>query len=224
MGMRKLNEKWSHIADITERRRAQNRVAQKTYREKRKKLQLNRVALASSELPPDISHPLSLAPNSKSRPPSRYPLMNREQMENYVKVEWKTSEARYELPFNSSLPLAATNNGTMFEHQDPYQLSTSLPPFCSTSGPYHHYFQDPHSPKNAHPWPGYTSPSPELVNRTLVPTDTHGLGYHIAHQTQQERYYSEKFPQNCVLDKTMGGVVEQSEDCQADAPFNDELL
>ncbi|KAL5118294.1 hypothetical protein ACEQ8H_003804 [Pleosporales sp. CAS-2024a] len=128
------NEDWTKISDLAERRRIQNRIAQRNYRKKLKKRleDLERRAASSSASPeqkPAELQPPHLSPRHEFPSPS-------------------SSEASYTTP---------PAEDRMFSHQYTRQLSTSPPPFSvasystypapesvtytmpyTTNSPYHH--------------------------------------------------------------------------------------
>ncbi|KAF2223029.1 hypothetical protein BDZ85DRAFT_249985 [Elsinoe ampelina] len=128
------NEDWTKISDLAERRRIQNRIAQRNYRKKLKKRleDLERKAASSTSPEPE---PQSLP----SKEPSR---------SNSKKSTSSTSSKRKQSPAAQSTPAShgrtAVEDWTMFSSQHTRQLSTSPPPF---QFPTLDSFQTPASPQ-----------------------------------------------------------------------------
>ncbi|KAL6169157.1 hypothetical protein ACJQWK_05514 [Exserohilum turcicum] len=101
------NEDWTKISDLAERRRIQNRIAQRNYRKKLKKRleDLERRAASSSASPEQ--KPAELQPPQPSPPRQEFPSPS-------------SSESSYTTP---------PAEDRMFSHQYTRQLSTSPPPF-----------------------------------------------------------------------------------------------
>lgn len=104
------NEDWTKISDLAERRRIQNRIAQRNYRKKLKKRleDLERRAASSSASPEQ--KPAELQPPQRS-PRQEFPSPS-------------SSESSYTTP---------PAEDRMFSHQSYRQLSTSPPPFSVAS-------------------------------------------------------------------------------------------
>ncbi|KAF7595422.1 hypothetical protein BBP40_006044 [Aspergillus hancockii] len=121
------NEDWTKISDLAERRRIQNRIAQRNYRKKLKRRleDLEKRAASASESPersnaknetPKSAH--SVKPRSKN---SRTPKANSDTASRTT-AEKATSYDGY---------AAQDDRGTMFSHQCTRQLSASPPPVYS---------------------------------------------------------------------------------------------
>ncbi|GAM86442.1 hypothetical protein ANO11243_044560 [Dothideomycetidae sp. 11243] len=113
------NEDWTKISDLAERRRIQNRIAQRNYRKKLKKRleDLERKAASTSASPEP--HPAQLpSKTDKSKPKSAAPK--------------RRLSPSHPQPAAASLPPGASNgeDWSMFSNQYTRQLSTSPPPFA----------------------------------------------------------------------------------------------
>ncbi|KAF1994076.1 hypothetical protein P154DRAFT_527320 [Amniculicola lignicola CBS 123094] len=117
------NEDWTKISDLAERRRIQNRIAQRNYRKKLKKRleDLERRAASSSASPEQ--KPAEL------QPPSRSP---RQEFPSPSSSESDYSRRTPEIPGHYISP---PDERGMFAHQYTRQLSTSPPPFSYSTYP-----------------------------------------------------------------------------------------
>ncbi|KAF2131534.1 hypothetical protein P153DRAFT_416497 [Dothidotthia symphoricarpi CBS 119687] len=139
------NEDWTKISDLAERRRIQNRIAQRNYRKKLKKRleDLERRAASSSASPEPKP--------AKLQPPQRSPRQGLPSP--------PPSEASYSTP---------TAEDRMFSHQYTRQLSTSPPPFSVAS----YSSGCPPSDAVAYSMP-YTAASPyHTISSTILPEMT----------------------------------------------------
>ncbi|KAF2463357.1 uncharacterized protein BDR25DRAFT_320049 [Lindgomyces ingoldianus] len=118
------NEDWTKISDLAERRRIQNRIAQRNYRKKLKKRleDLERRAASSSASPEQ--KPVELQPPHRSPPRQEF-----------------SSPASSESDFGRHTPdiqshyVPPPEERAMFSHQYTRQLSTSPPPFSYSTYP-----------------------------------------------------------------------------------------
>lgn len=142
------NEDWTKISDLAERRRIQNRIAQRNYRKKLKKRleDLERRAASSSASPEQKPAELQLPQRSPRQgfpsPPS--------------------SDSSYTTP---------PAEDRMFSHQYTRQLSTSPPPFSVAS--YSSAYPAPETVAYAIP---YSNPPYQSISTTL-PTDMPNYAY-----------------------------------------------
>jgi len=123
------NEDWTKISDLAERRRIQNRIAQRNYRKKLKKRleDLERRAGSSSaspelehqELSPPMSHNFETPPSSTS---SSMDSMDRARGDKSVRPSQRNNS-------NNRVGIISDDRVDMFSHQHTRQLSTSPPPF-----------------------------------------------------------------------------------------------
>ncbi|SMY20106.1 unnamed protein product [Zymoseptoria tritici ST99CH_1A5] len=159
------NEDWTKISDLAERRRIQNRIAQRNYRKKLKKRleDLERRA-GSSSASPEQGHEelpqVDMIPSTHS--PSRSPQPYRQRASSAVhrKHTPEVLAQRYMLP---------SDDRGMFSQQFTRQLSTSPPPFSSyapiastehsTYSTYQSYCAQPPNGVETNPWPVYAQPT-----------------------------------------------------------------
>ncbi|KAL4899148.1 hypothetical protein BDW74DRAFT_163949 [Aspergillus multicolor] len=169
------NEDWTKISDLAERRRIQNRIAQRNYRKKLKRRleDLEKRAASASESPERSLE--------KSEPPVR---MSAKSRAKHARATKSTSDIHSPASTDrASYDSYSTqeDRGSMFSYQSTRQLSTSPPPilsyppyssldpyshssYGSHPSPYHHSFSDPYH----HDYP---SPMP-----SLLPLSMHGAG------------------------------------------------
>ncbi|KAF3389308.1 hypothetical protein F1880_003557 [Penicillium rolfsii] len=136
------NEDWTKISDLAERRRIQNRIAQRNYRKKLKRRLEDLERRAASSASPEASHaepvaPPKAAPN-KARP--KQPRANKGTDNRAYSVHAPSAErpVSYEY-YNNNNNNNNTNNNTtttqderdMFGQQCTRQLSASPPPVFS---------------------------------------------------------------------------------------------
>ncbi|KAH8697242.1 hypothetical protein BGW36DRAFT_427209 [Talaromyces proteolyticus] len=149
------NEDWTKISDLAERRRIQNRIAQRNYRKKLKRRleDLERRA-ASSSASPEQSHaepePVKPAPKSRANNSSR----SRQSSKTNTNSQWNSPETGANV---QSTYGGMPEDRSMFGQQSTRQLSTSPPPFFypsypAYSDPYgHSAYSSPHqAPHNAY--------------------------------------------------------------------------
>ncbi|GAB7361113.1 hypothetical protein MBLNU230_g1150t1 [Neophaeotheca triangularis] len=119
------NEDWTKISDLAERRRIQNRIAQRNYRKKLKKRleDLERRAGSSSASPErhheELAEPVSILPSRRST--LEVPRPQRKSS--------RASGARTPDAFSQKYVLPSADDRSMFSQQFTRQLSTSPPPF-----------------------------------------------------------------------------------------------
>ncbi|QDS74570.1 hypothetical protein FKW77_008105 [Venturia effusa] len=171
------NEDWTKISDLAERRRIQNRIAQRNYRKKLKKRleDLERRAASSSASPEQ--KPAELAKQSPRRSPDASP-NTRLESPDYSSFS-STSSQSTPPPY-----LTGYDERSMFAHQYTRQLSTSPPPFTYSSYEqplaYSAYSQEmPYSTMSSScgdllPFPAYMQPL-----SSSDPTTLGGLDYPI---------------------------------------------
>ncbi|KAL4921100.1 hypothetical protein BDW62DRAFT_174946 [Aspergillus aurantiobrunneus] len=173
------NEDWTKISDLAERRRIQNRIAQRNYRKKLKRRleDLEKRAASASESPERSLE--------KPEPPTRVPVKSRAK---HARASKSTSDVHSP----ASTDRASTydsysgheDRGSMFSYQSTRQLSTSPPPVLSYSSysslepyghssyghpPAYHSIAGPYSDISYHG--EYPSPMP-----SLLPISMHGAG------------------------------------------------
>ncbi|KAF7115233.1 hypothetical protein CNMCM5793_001660 [Aspergillus hiratsukae] len=148
------NEDWTKISDLAERRRIQNRIAQRNYRKKLKRRleDLEKRAASTSESP-ERSHEKLEMPKHAS------PAKSRTRNHRSSKSNSETSHSSSErLPpydcYNSQ-----DDRGAMFSHQCTRQLSASPPPVFSYPS-YPHL--DPYRQPNYGTSPAYSSTYSDL--------------------------------------------------------------
>ncbi|KAL2223477.1 hypothetical protein M432DRAFT_59378 [Thermoascus aurantiacus ATCC 26904] len=127
------NEDWTKISDLAERRRIQNRIAQRNYRKKLKRRleDLERRA-ASASASPEQSH--EELDQTKTKKPQNSRSRDRTASNSKPDERWNASS---ELLSTSDSYLARDDRGSMFSHQSTRQLSASPPPvFSYPSYPY----------------------------------------------------------------------------------------
>ncbi|PSK40339.1 hypothetical protein B9Z65_40 [Elsinoe australis] len=133
------NEDWTKISDLAERRRIQNRIAQRNYRKKLKKRleDLERKAASTSASPEPQPSPLpskDLSRQSSKKATSSTSSSKRRQ----------SPAQQVSAPASVSQGRTAVEDWTMFSNQHTRQLSTSPPPF---EFPTLDSFQSPPSPQ-----------------------------------------------------------------------------
>lgn len=127
------NEDWTKISDLAERRRIQNRIAQRNYRKKLKKRleDLERKAASSStspeQKPAEIVRPKLQHRNSHESPSQDMPLPKKPELLR------RASDMTHLASYSPSA--THEDRGTMFSHQYTRQLSTSPPPFSFANYP-----------------------------------------------------------------------------------------
>lgn len=121
------NEDWTKISDLAERRRIQNRIAQRNYRKKLKKRleDLERRAASSSASPEQRPAELD---RSSSQPREEFSSSSSTESVDHQEYGRRTPEIQ-----NQYLPHHEERG--MFSHQYTRQLSTSPPPFSYSTYP-----------------------------------------------------------------------------------------
>ncbi|KAH6860808.1 hypothetical protein BKA58DRAFT_392187 [Alternaria rosae] len=171
------NEDWTKISDLAERRRIQNRIAQRNYRKKLKKRleDLERRAASSSASPEQ--KPAELQPPQRS-PRQEFPSPS-------------SSESSYTTP-------PAEDRG-MFSHQYTRQLSTSPPPFSVAS--YSSAYPAPDAVAYSMPYstsPYHTIPTtltPEMPSYTYLPpphSSSYSTGLPSLVPSMKNEYYGDE--------------------------------
>jgi len=171
------NEDWTKISDLAERRRIQNRIAQRNYRKKLKKRleDLERRAASSSASPEQ--KPAELQPPQRS-PRQEFPSPS-------------SSESSYTTP-------PAEDRG-MFSHQYTRQLSTSPPPFSVAS--YSSAYPAPDAVAYSMPYstsPYHTIPTtltPEMPSYTYLPpphSSAYSTGLPSLVPSMKNEYYGDE--------------------------------
>ncbi|KAF2739829.1 hypothetical protein EJ04DRAFT_508292 [Polyplosphaeria fusca] len=118
------NEDWTKISDLAERRRIQNRIAQRNYRKKLKKRleDLERRAASSSASP-------------EQKPAQLQQPSNRSPRQEFPSPASSDSEFGRRTPEMQSYHIPPPEERGMFSHQYTRQLSTSPPPFSYSTYP-----------------------------------------------------------------------------------------
>ncbi|KAJ6024432.1 hypothetical protein N7540_005229 [Penicillium herquei] len=113
------NEDWTKISDLAERRRIQNRIAQRNYRKKLKRRLEDLERRAASSASPEQSHAEPVLPkNTKTRPKQR----------GSKSGESKPSQSQIERPYEF---YNGSDERAMFAQQCTRQLTASPPPAFS---------------------------------------------------------------------------------------------
>ncbi|KAF1837608.1 hypothetical protein BDW02DRAFT_543702 [Decorospora gaudefroyi] len=170
------NEDWTKISDLAERRRIQNRIAQRNYRKKLKKRleDLERRAASSSASPEQ--KPAELQPPQRS-PRQEFPSPS-------------SSESSYTTP---------PAEDRMFSHQYTRQLSTSPPPFSVAS--YSSAYPAPDAVAYSMPYstsPYHTIPTtltPEMPSYAYLPpphSSSYSTGLPSLVPSVKSEYYAEE--------------------------------
>ncbi|KAI9845327.1 MAG: hypothetical protein M1837_004949 [Sclerophora amabilis] len=182
------NEDWTKISDLAERRRIQNRIAQRNYRKKLKRRleDLERRAGSSSVSPPQTHQELQRSNSQNSDDAYSHDSMST------VTEQDSTHRHLSTVPFSSdqyASILQQDRQQPMFAHQYTRQLSTSPPPTFVGSYP----SQD-HMPCYSYPQhtPRYKMVSvPESHYRPTIPTTLPGMVPHHSGSIKQESTYAE---------------------------------
>jgi hypothetical protein len=157
------NEDWTKISDLAERRRIQNRIAQRNYRKKLKK-RLEDLVSARATTPPCTARNSVLTESQERRAASSSASPEQKPAE----LQQPQRSPRQEFPSPSSSESSYTTppaDDRMFSHQYTRQLSTSPPPFSVASS----YSTYPAPDAAAYPMP-YTTNSPyHSIPTTLTP-------------------------------------------------------
>jgi len=170
------NEDWTKISDLAERRRIQNRIAQRNYRKKLKKRleDLERRAASSSASPEQ--KPAELQPPQRS-PRQEFPSPS-------------SSESSYTTP---------PAEDRMFSHQYTRQLSTTPPPFSVAS--YSSAYPAPDAVAYSMPYstsPYHTIPTtltPEMPSYTYLPpphSSSYSIGLPSLVPSMKNEYYADE--------------------------------
>ncbi|KAL4896299.1 hypothetical protein BDV59DRAFT_172572 [Aspergillus ambiguus] len=146
------NEDWTKISDLAERRRIQNRIAQRNYRKKlKRRLEDLEKRAATSESPEDIpterAESLKMMSSTKSRPKGHRASKSTSDM---------NSRSGTERPSNYDCYSTQDDRAQMFSYQYTRQLSASPPPVLSYPS-YSHL--DPYGQPAYGPPPAYHSVS-----------------------------------------------------------------
>ncbi|QKX61682.1 uncharacterized protein TRUGW13939_08836 [Talaromyces rugulosus] len=168
------NEDWTKISDLAERRRIQNRIAQRNYRKKLKRRleDLERRA-ASSSASPEQSHaePEQPKPASKSQSASSSTSSARSKQSSKANNHWSAPENEMGMQPGAAYGGMQEDRG-MFGQQSTRQLSTSPPPFFYPSYPSYSdpYGQSNYSSQPAHPHHSYhTIPQAQYGDLASLP-------------------------------------------------------
>ncbi|KAL5332631.1 hypothetical protein BJX70DRAFT_112885 [Aspergillus crustosus] len=167
------NEDWTKISDLAERRRIQNRIAQRNYRKKLKRRleDLEKRAASASESPERSLE--------KPEPPVRTTVKSRAK---HARASKSTSDAHSPASTERSSTYDSystpEDRSSMFAYQSTRQLSTSPPPLLSypsysSLDPYNHSSYG--HPQSYHPYSdlSYHSEYPSPVP-SLLPVAMHG--------------------------------------------------
>ncbi|KAL1985959.1 hypothetical protein VTN96DRAFT_7224 [Rasamsonia emersonii] len=166
------NEDWTKISDLAERRRIQNRIAQRNYRKKLKRRleDLERRAASSSASPEQ-----SPVEPARTKP---------EATKSQSRSQSSSSRSKQAPPSSWSSPQAGVlstevytpsqdERGTMFAQQSTRQLSTSPPPLFYSTYPYHDSYGHqayPSPPPLPQHFPSYNSLPSAQYGDLSVPT------------------------------------------------------
>ncbi|KAL2863066.1 bZIP transcription factor [Aspergillus lucknowensis] len=179
------NEDWTKISDLAERRRIQNRIAQRNYRKKLKRRleDLEKRAASTSESPERILEKPE-PPANKSTAKSRAKHTRASKSTSSSDVHSPASTTDRVSSYDSYSTQEDRGSGSMFSYQSTRQLSTSPPPLISypsysSLDPYGHSSYG--HPPSYHSLPApysdlafhgeYNSPVPPLL-----PVSVHGAG------------------------------------------------
>ncbi|KAL4929594.1 bZIP transcription factor [Aspergillus undulatus] len=125
------NEDWTKISDLAERRRIQNRIAQRNYRKKLKRRleDLEKRAASASESPErSLEQPEPVKLPVKSR--AKHTRTSRTSSDNHSRSPASTSTDRASYDSYSTDERGSASS-SMFSYQSTRQLSTSPPPILS---------------------------------------------------------------------------------------------
>jgi len=165
------NEDWTQISDLAERRRIQNRIAQRNYRKKLKRRleELERRAASTSASPPqshgEIGQSYNQHPDDGQTLETATAASEEVDFSRHLSPE--THHGHY-LPAQEERP-------TMFSHQYTRQLSTSPPPFT--------YSYPTPEPVTYAPYPQHTAYHSIPISTTDLPIHSHFLPHIPPHMT-----------------------------------------
>lgn len=123
------NEDWTKISDLAERRRIQNRIAQRNYRKKLKKRLEDLVSRRSSHTSYPRHHILIRDQERRAASSSASP----EQKPAELQPPQTSPRQEFPSPSSSDSSYTTPPEDRMFSHQYTRQLSTSPPPFSVAS-------------------------------------------------------------------------------------------
>ncbi|RHZ48558.1 bZIP transcription factor [Aspergillus thermomutatus] len=148
------NEDWTKISDLAERRRIQNRIAQRNYRKKlKRRLEDLEKRAASASVSPERSH------EKPELPKHANPVKSRTRNHRSSKSNSETSHRSTERLPPYDCYNGQDDRGAMFSHQCTRQLSASPPPVFSYPS-YPHL--DPYRQSNYGTSPAYSSTYSDL--------------------------------------------------------------
>ncbi|KAF2196750.1 hypothetical protein GQ43DRAFT_435742 [Delitschia confertaspora ATCC 74209] len=197
------NEDWTKISDLAERRRIQNRIAQRNYRKKLKKRleDLERRAASSSASPEQ--RPAELHRSTTTSPRQEYPspASTTDSSDNHD-YSRRTPEVQYG---------SHHEERGMFSHQYTRQLSTSPPPFSYSAYPApdaaaYHPYASTHAPYHSVPAP--TTPEMSAYSPYLPPLSSPYPTTlpSIVHHPTKEYYPEDEISPFSMSYATMAGI------------------
>ncbi|KAF2145640.1 uncharacterized protein K452DRAFT_264843 [Aplosporella prunicola CBS 121167] len=190
------NEDWTKISDLAERRRIQNRIAQRNYRKKLKKRLEDLERRAASN---------SASPEQRPAELDRSHAQPREEASSDAVEPADYSRRTPEVP--QSQYAHGHDDRSLFSHQYTRQLSTSPPPFAYSTYPapdmtYSSYSQSPY-----HAIP-ITTAEPQVFTPYLPPISSAYPGTlpSIGQATKQEFYSDEEISPFSMNYASMAGI------------------